>query len=156
MGQRVKLFGDFDFASVRDVLKQYGPAVRGMYIATIDLPRANLPLNAAGREFADSMGKPAKHYFGVLEAAQATELLLQAIARSDGSRASVLKELKASKVRNGILGNFGFDANGDITTAPIAVIRVTGTTRPGAGLPGQFQGSVLDRVLEVPASLGEQ
>ena len=156
MGQRVKLFADFDFIFVKGVLEQLGPAARGLYIATVDLPRANLPLDAAGRAFADSMGDPAKQYGGVLEAAQATELLLRAIARSDGSRASVLKELRASEVRNGILGNFGFDANGDITTAPIAVVRITGRTRPGAGLPGQFNGSVLDRVLEVPASLGEQ
>jgi ABC-type branched-subunit amino acid transport system substrate-binding protein len=91
----------------------------------------------------------------VLEAGQATEILLQAIARSDGSRASVLKELRASKVRNGLLGTFGFDANGDITTAPIPIVRITGTTRPGTGLPGQFQGSVLDRVVEVPAALGQ-
>jgi ABC-type branched-subunit amino acid transport system substrate-binding protein len=156
MGQRVTIFGDFDFVFVPDVLKELGPAAHGMYIATIDLPRANLPLGAAGRQFADSMGDPAKENLGVLEAGQATELLLQAIARSDGSRASVLKELRASKVRNGILGSFGFDANGDITTAPISVVRITGRTRPGAGLPGQFRGSVLDRVLEVPAALGEQ
>jgi hypothetical protein len=67
----------------------------------------------------------------------------------------VLKELRASKVRNGLLGTFGFDANGDITTAPIPVARITGTKRPGAGLPGMFEGSVLDRVVEVPAALGQ-
>jgi ABC-type branched-subunit amino acid transport system substrate-binding protein len=101
------------------------------------------------------MGESAKQYLGVLEAGQATELLLQAIARSDGGRASVLRELKASKVHNGILGSFGFDANGDITTAPVPIVRVTGTTRPGAGLPGLFQGSVLDRMVGVPAALGQ-
>ena len=155
MGQRVTILGSFDFGFPRDELKTIGPAVRGMYVATVDLGRANLPLDAAGRQFAAAMGDRAIHNLGVLEAGQATELLLQAIARSDGSRASVLKELKASKVSNGILGSFFFDANGDISTAPIAVVRITGTTRPGAGLTGQFRGSVLDRVLEVPASLGQ-
>ena len=155
MGQRVTILGSFDFGFPRDELKTIGPAVRGMYVATVDLGRANLPLDAAGRQFAAATGDRAIHNLGVLEAGQATELLLQAIARSDGSRASVLKELKASKVSNGILGSFFFDANGDISTAPIAVVRITGTTRPGAGLTGQFRGSVLDRVLEVPASLGQ-
>jgi ABC-type branched-subunit amino acid transport system substrate-binding protein len=101
------------------------------------------------------MGDPAKEYSGVLEAGQATEILLQAIARSDGSRASVLRELRATKVRNGLMGTFGFDANGDITTAPIPIVRITGKARPGAGLTGGFQGSVLDRVVEVPAVLGQ-
>jgi ABC-type branched-subunit amino acid transport system substrate-binding protein len=108
------------------VLKEIGPAARGMYIATVDLPRANIPLNAAGRRFAASMGDPAKEYLGVLEAGRVTELLLAAIARSNGRRASVLKELRASKVRDGILGSFAFDPNGDITTAPIPIIRITG------------------------------
>jgi ABC-type branched-subunit amino acid transport system substrate-binding protein len=155
LGQRVTLFGGFGFGPISWVLELAGPAARGMYIATNDLPRANEPLGNAGRQFAAEMGESAKQYLGVLEAGQATELLLQAIARSDGSRASVLRELKASKVHNGILGSFGFDANGDITTAPVPIVRVTGTTRPGAGLPGLFQGSVLDRMVGVPAALGQ-
>jgi ABC-type branched-subunit amino acid transport system substrate-binding protein/DNA-binding beta-propeller fold protein YncE len=155
LGQRVTLLGSFGFGPISSVLELAGPAARGMYIATNDLPRANEPLGDAGRQFAADMGESAKQYLGVLEAGQATELLLQAIARSDGSRASVLRELKASKVRNGILGSFGFDANGDITTAPVPIVRVTGNTRPGAGLPGNFQGSVLDRMVRVPAALGQ-
>ena len=111
-----------------------------MYVATADLARANLPLDTAGRRFAAAIGDRAKAYGGVLEAGQATELLLQAIARSDGSRASVLKALQAGKVRNGILGSFGFDANGDIRVAPIPIVRITGRARPGAGLPAGSRG----------------
>jgi branched-chain amino acid transport system substrate-binding protein len=154
LGQRVTIIGNFMFYPVPDALGTVGPAAHGIYYATHDLPRALRPLNAAGRRFAEDMGDSAKQYLGVLEAGQATEVVLQAIARSDGSRASVLKALRASKVRNGILGSFGFDANGDITTASIPIVRITGTTRPNAGLPGAFQGSVLDRIIDVPAGLG--
>jgi branched-chain amino acid transport system substrate-binding protein len=154
LGQHVAILGNFWFYKVPGVLKHVGPAARGIYFATNDLARANPPLTAASQRFAQDIGDPAKQYLGVLEAGQATELVLQAIARSDGGRASVLKGLRTSKVRNGILGSFGFDTNGDITTAPIPIVRITGTRRPGAGLPGDFQGSVLDRVVDVPAALG--
>ena len=45
----------------------------------------------------------------MLEAGQAAEVVLDAIARSDGTRASVLEELRATDVKDGILGSFRFD-----------------------------------------------
>ena len=50
-----------------------------------------------------------------LQTAQATEVVLQAIERSDGTRASVLRELHATRIRDGLLGSFGFDRHGDMT-----------------------------------------
>jgi len=91
----------------------------------------------------------------VLEAGQAAQLVLDAIARSDGTRASVLEELRASKVEDGILGSFRFDDSGDITAASIPILRVTGATPPGSGLPEGLQGAVVDRVIKVPTSLAE-
>ena len=52
--------------------------------------------------------------------AQAAQITLDAIARSDGTRASVLKEMFKSNVKNGIMGSFHFDKNGDIV--PIKAI----------------------------------
>ena len=78
---------------------------------------------------------------------------MDAIARSDGTRASVLEELRATDVKDGILGSFRFDANGDITTASVPILRITGATPPGSDLPKAFQGAVLDRVVDVPSSL---
>ena len=92
---------------------------------------------------------------GVLEAGQAAELFVAAIARSDGTRASVLRELHRTRVHDGIIGSFGFDANGDITSPSIPILRITGATPPGAGLPPDFQGARLDRVVQVPRSLVE-
>jgi ABC-type branched-subunit amino acid transport system substrate-binding protein len=62
-------------------------------------------------------------------AAQATEVLLDAIARSDGTRPSVLKELFATRITNSLLGSFGFDANGDISESPVTIVRVQGGGR---------------------------
>ena len=56
-------------------------------------------------------------------AAQAAAILLDAIGRSDGTRASVVRELFASRVVDGILGSFSFDRFGDIVPAPVGVYR---------------------------------
>ena len=77
-------------------------------------------------------------------AAQATNVLLTAIARSDGTRASVIHQLFRVHVKHGILGNFAFTPRGDISPATVLVYRVirgppwtrpvrTITTRPPAG-----------------------
>jgi ABC-type branched-subunit amino acid transport system substrate-binding protein len=137
----------------RDVIERIGRAAHGMYVTTSDLPRGVLPLSAAGRRFKRDIGAPATQYLGVMETGQAADLVMDAIARSDGTRASVLHELFASDVRDGVLGSFRFDPNGDITTASIPVLRITGATPPGAGLPRDFQGAMLDRVVQIPPNL---
>ena len=40
------------------------------------------------------------------------------------SVARVIDELFRPKLRNGLLGSFGFDANGDITESPATIVRV--------------------------------
>ncbi len=79
--------------------------------------------------------------------------MLDAIARSEGTRESVLSELRSSRVKNGLLGSFRFDRNGDSVPAAVPILRITGQTPPGAGLPEYFEGAVLDRVVKVPAPL---
>jgi hypothetical protein len=85
----------------------------------------------------------------VLQTAQATELALGAIARSDGTRASVLKRLRASRVRDGILGSFRFDRFGDPDPETMAVFRLTRRRAPGDVAPG----AAFDRVVTIPARL---
>ena len=57
-------------------------------------------------------------YFESVYAAQAAELLLDAIARADGSRESVVAALRRTRVKRGLLGGIAFDSEGDITRAP--------------------------------------
>ena len=105
------------------VAQELGAAGEGMLVTATSVPSDLLP--PAGeqfvREFGHDVGEPG--FLGAPEAAQATEVLLDAIARSDGTRAAVVEELFATKVENGILGSFSFDAYGDIDPAPIGVYR---------------------------------
>jgi ABC-type branched-subunit amino acid transport system substrate-binding protein/outer membrane protein assembly factor BamB/predicted Ser/Thr protein kinase len=140
-GSRLKILGDFYYAAGQETLDATGGAARGMYVATSDVSRTDFRLTPAGRRFMEAYGPDVKLGGFVLEAAQATELVVQAIARSDGTRASVLRELKASRVRNGLLGTFRFDQNGDLTPATVAIVRIT------------KRDSVLDRVVRTPRRL---
>jgi ABC-type branched-subunit amino acid transport system substrate-binding protein len=80
--------------------------------------------------------------------------VLAAIARSDGTRASVLDAMRHTRVTDGILGSFGFDRNGDITPARVAVLRVDGRSHGGAALDPLYAGTAVDSVVEVPPGLG--
>ena len=81
--------------------------------------------------------------------------MLTAIARSDGTRASVLEAMRRTRVTDGILGSFGFDRNGDITPARVAVLRVDGRShKEGAALNPMYAAAGVDSVVEVPPGLG--
>jgi hypothetical protein len=52
--------------------------------------------------------------------------LLDAIARSDGTRASVTRRLFDTRVTNGILGSFWITTTGDTSLNAITIHRVVG------------------------------
>ena len=140
-GNRLKILADFYYASGQETQEATGGAARGFYVATSDIARTDIGLTPKGRRFLEAYGANVEIGGFVLEAAQATELVIQAIARSDGTRASVLRELKASRVRDGLLGTFRFDSNGDLTPASVAIVRLT------------RKDSVVDRVVKIPRNL---
>jgi branched-chain amino acid transport system substrate-binding protein len=82
-----------------------------------------------GGEFAQKFqnevlgGKPVDPY--AILAVQAADVVLQAIANSDGSRASVIEEMFKLKVDDGYIGGFEFNENGDVTGASGAVLTFT-------------------------------
>jgi branched-chain amino acid transport system substrate-binding protein len=122
----VELVAPDSFAA-DDIAQELGPAGEGMLATVPGIPPELLP--PAGKRFIREFGGPGLVHPGQLgapEAAQATEILLDAIARSDGTRASVVEELFATKVENGILGSFSFDRFGDIDPAPVGVYRMEG------------------------------
>ena len=68
-------------------------------------------------------------------------MLLDAIARSDGTRPSVTRALLATHIRNGLVGPIRFDANGDVRPSPFALVRlsshattINGIERDGSNL----------------------
>jgi hypothetical protein len=58
--------------------------------------------------------------------AQATDVMLDAIAHSDGSRGSVTRNLFRTRVSKGILGSFWITPMGDTTLNAVAVYRISG------------------------------
>jgi branched-chain amino acid transport system substrate-binding protein len=104
LGARFPILASSLFAAeVPNVLEVVGRAARGIYSTATEVTRAELKLTPAAKRFLADFGENASGGF-ILESAQATQLVLRAIARSDGTRESVLEELKGSRVKNGILG----------------------------------------------------
>jgi branched-chain amino acid transport system substrate-binding protein len=136
LGKSVTLIADDFFLPTSVPLGLFGKDADGMYVSGgyITDPARQLP--PAGAEFVRSFsatqpGRVVNIYTPY--AAQATEVLLAAIAKSNGTRASVMQQLLKVRVSDGILGSFGFDANGDMTSVDMSIIRVD-ASRP-AGLP---------------------
>jgi branched-chain amino acid transport system substrate-binding protein len=124
LGQRVHILLPDGFSPISAFAQLAGPAAEGI---TVSLPTpAPERLGSEGQRFvADfrrAIGRPVEVYS--LTTAQGTEVLLDAIARSDGTRASVTRELFKTKVTNGILGSFSFDRNGDTTAGAVTIYRI--------------------------------
>lgn len=153
LARSVVLVGGEAFSPIPDLLRVAGRSAHGMYVLSPSIPTDGL--GAAGRRFVREL---ATTQHGAVraeapQAAQAAETVLQAIADSDGTRASVLAELRKIRVQGGLLGTFGFDARGDVEPARMAVYRVTGKSRGRRTGYAEFEGAVLDRVITVPARL---
>jgi len=103
-----------------------GAAAEGMIISYPG-PAIGL-LKGEGARFVASFSKKfdAKPDRFAVDAAQAMDVLLDAVARSDGTRASVTNKLFSTRVSNGILGSFWITPTGDTTLNAIAMYRVTG------------------------------
>ena len=105
------------------VAADLGPAGEGVLVTVAGVPRRLL--TERGKALLGSLPgtRQAVQESYAPEAAQAAEVLLAAIARSDGTRATVVEELFRAQVRGGILGDFRFDAAGDIDPASFELYR---------------------------------
>jgi hypothetical protein len=68
-------------------------------------------------------GKPVDPY--AILAAQAAQVMLDAIEKSDGTRADVIKKMYGVKVDDGLIGSFSFNKNGDLSGAKGAAVLFT-------------------------------
>jgi ABC-type branched-subunit amino acid transport system substrate-binding protein/streptogramin lyase len=148
LGSEVTLMTGDGYAPVTRVRAEAGRAADDLYIALPYLLPAASGVTPAARRFTREFGAAADED-GALMAAQAAETVLAAIARSDGTRASVLRELQATRNTGGILGPFTFDRYGDLTPARFTVLRVTDEA-PAGGRGSGIKGAVVDRVITVP------
>jgi len=99
---------------------------RNMYMSIAGVPIEDL--TGEGQEFIEAFkeelgGDPVDPYAAY--GAQAAVLLLDAIERSDGTRASVIQEMFNSKFEDSILGSFEINENGDPTQAEGGVVGFT-------------------------------
>jgi branched-chain amino acid transport system substrate-binding protein len=81
--------------------------------------------------FKSQLGGAAVDPYAIL-GAQAMQVMLDAIERSDGSRSSVIDEVFKTDVKDGLIGDFSLNENGDLTGASGAATLFTiyiGTTK---------------------------
>ncbi len=103
-----------------------GAAAEGAYLFVAGVPVERL--GGAGRDFVrrfeESIGRSPHPY--AVYAGQAAELLLDAVARSDGSRAEVAHEVLRTREPRGLIGSFAFDRKGDAKPAAVTIFRIEG------------------------------
>ena len=151
---RVVVIGCDGFLPADLLFRRAGRAARGAYALVDGLVSERFP--PAGRRFLREFG--ATQRGGRVDpyavyAAEATEVLLAAIGRSDGSRESVVEQLFRTRMRDGLLGTFAVDANGDAVPSPITVVRLERGGGSNAIL--SYEGARVIGVIEPSRSLFE-
>jgi branched-chain amino acid transport system substrate-binding protein len=130
LGTHTRLLGPDGFSDPRYLTEHAGTAAEDFVFTIATLPSDKLP--PAGRRFAAEF----KRRYGALPCcisvatAQATEIFLDAIAASNGTRAAVTRNVLHAQVRDGLLGTFRFDAAGDTTANTFGVYRISGGRGP--------------------------
>jgi branched-chain amino acid transport system substrate-binding protein len=112
------------FTPVSATIQEGGAAANNMTVSVAGLP--NTALKGAGKAFVKAFTKAdhkAPDPYSVY-AAQAAEVMVQALAQSNGTRADVAKQLFKVHLKNSILGNVSFNSNGDVSSNPITIYRV--------------------------------
>ncbi|HTN22964.1 MAG TPA: BTAD domain-containing putative transcriptional regulator [Solirubrobacteraceae bacterium] len=139
-------FGPVDF-----LFDESRGAASGMYISLPGLP--NERLGSRGRRFVREFGATQASIpvsGTAVYSAAATEALLAAIARSDGSRASVSRAPLSTRLDDSIIGPLRFDHNGDLVAPAVTILRVR--RRDGVSDVEHFEGAAVDRVIAPPAT----
>ena len=110
-----------------------GPAAAGMYVSVAGIPPEKLsgPGKAFVDDFGAQIGTQVNPYAAY--AAQAAVVMLDAIEASDGTRASVTNKLFQTNIKDGILGSFSINENGDTTANPVTVYIQQGSGTSGTG-----------------------
>ena len=121
----VKLLAPDGFTT-QQTIDEAGNAAAGMFMSVAGVPIDQF--KGAGAEFAEEFkptlgGKEIDPY--AIYGAQAAQVLLDAIAASDGTRADVIAKLFEANVTDGFLGSFEINENGDPSGAEGAVVGFT-------------------------------
>ena len=127
LGQDVKIIAPDGFTPISAVVDGAGQAAEGVYVSVAGQPNENL--GATGKKFVKDFG--ATQSSGQVDpyssyAAQSAEVMLDSIEKSDGTRAAVTDNLFKTDVKDGILGSFKIDENGDTNANPVTIYLIKG------------------------------
>jgi YVTN family beta-propeller protein len=149
LGRDVAILGGPALLPASDLFAAAGRAARGVFVTVPG--RSTASLGPRGRRFVHGFGatQPGGRVTHLdVYAAAATEVLLDAIARSDGTRASVTRALAATRLADSVVGPLALDAHGEPLAQPVTVIRVD--HRRGRRR-GDLKGTVPVEVITPPA-----
>jgi branched-chain amino acid transport system substrate-binding protein len=122
----VQLFAPDGFTQ-QSTIDESGTAAKGMFMSIAGVPIDQF--KGPALDFIDALqtgplqGKAIDPY--AIYGGQAAEVMLDAIAASDGTRADVITKLFETNVTDGLLGSFKIDDNGDPEDASGAVVGFT-------------------------------
>jgi branched-chain amino acid transport system substrate-binding protein len=120
----VQLIGPDGWTPISATIEGAGAAANDMYITQPGVPIDQL--TGKGKEFAngfkEKFGKEPNPYTAY--AAQAAEVLVTAIEKGGTDRAAVSQALFETDVKDGIIGSFQIDENGDTTLGKVSVYQV--------------------------------
>jgi branched-chain amino acid transport system substrate-binding protein len=125
LGTDVTLFAPDGFTPVSAVAAGGGSAAEGVIVSVAGT--FNSKLGPKGKKFVSDFG--ATQSGGHVDpyavyAAQAAQIVLDAIAKSDGSREQVIANLFKTKVTDGILGSFQITSTGDVSKPTYAFYKI--------------------------------
>ena len=122
----VQLFAPDGFTQ-QSTIDESGTAAKGMFMSIAGVPIDQF--KGPALDFIDGLqkgplqGKAIDPY--AIYGGQAAQVMLDAIAASDGTRADVITKLFETNVTDGLLGSFKIDENGDPEDASGAVVGFT-------------------------------
>jgi branched-chain amino acid transport system substrate-binding protein len=132
LGAKFPIIAPDGFSSFSSTWKDSGGVAKGMYISVAGQPNKNL--GPTGQKFVKDFGalihgvpNPYSAY-----GAQTMAVMLAAVAKSGGKRGAVATNLLHTTVKDGILGNFTINANGDTNNNPVTQYKLV---PPGNGVP---------------------
>ncbi len=126
LGKDVVILGPDGFAVPAPIVEGAGERAEGFTISLSAAANSALPPRgrAWAAEFTRRYGSRPCCY--AVHAGQVTELVLDAIESSDGTRAGVLGALQRTRTADGLLGSFGFDEFGDSSLRGVSLYRIEG------------------------------
>ena len=116
-----------DGFTTQQTITDAGPASAGMFMSVAGVPIDEF--SGVAKEFATEF--EADYLNGAridpyaIYGAQGAQIVLDAIAESDGTRSDVIAKMFATEVTDGLLGSFKFNENGDPEDASGAVVGFT-------------------------------